>query len=131
MKTKTIKQIVNFNTTPHEVYEALMDSKKHTEFTVASAKISRKVGGKFTAYDGYIEGTNLELALGKKIVQKWRGSDWPKRHYSVATFLLQKIKTGTKLKFVQTGVPDEQYKPISHGWHEHYWDKMKRMFEEA
>ena len=126
---KTIRQTVNFKASPHEVYEALMNSKKHAEFTESPAGINNKAGGKFTAYDGYIEGTNLELTPDKKIVQKWRGSDWSEGHYSTATFLLQKTKSGTKLKFVQTNVPDEQYEPISHGWHEHYWNKMKRMFE--
>jgi len=29
MKTKSIKQTVAFKVSPHEVYEALMDSKKH------------------------------------------------------------------------------------------------------
>jgi len=111
------------------VYEALLDSGKHSEFTGDKAVISREVGGKFTAYGGYIEGENIELEADKKIVQKWRGSDWPKGHYSNVIFLLEKVKEGTKLIFTQTGVPADQYKAISDGWHEHYWDKMKPMFE--
>ena len=75
MKTRTIRQTVAFKATPHEVFEALMDSKKHSEFTGGKAKISRNVSGKFTAYDGYAEGTNLELVKDKKIVQTWRASD--------------------------------------------------------
>src|SRR6266498_3601 len=55
MRTKTIRQSVTFNVVPHEVFEALMDSKKHAKFTGAPAKISRKIGGKFMAHGDYIE----------------------------------------------------------------------------
>lgn len=122
---KVIKQKVIFKTTPHEIYEMLMDSKKHAEFTEAEAKISRKVGGKFTTYDGYSEGVNVELVPDKKIVQKWRASDWPAGHYSLATFVLSKNKNGTVLNFTQKDVPDNQYNSIKQGWIEFYWDKMK------
>ena len=59
--TKTIEQAANFNASPHDVYELLMDSEKHTKFTGAKASISREVGGAFTAYDGALSGTILEL----------------------------------------------------------------------
>jgi len=129
MKTKIIRQTVSFKATPHEVYEALMDSRTHARFTEAGARISRKVGGKISAYDGYIDGLNLALVPDKKIVQSWRGSDWPEGHYSKATFALARTKTGTRLTFTQTGVPDDQFRPISLGWKEHYWKKMKAMLE--
>src|SRR3989338_2069202 len=104
METKTIKQSVTFKTTPHAVYEMLMDSDKHSQLTGGEAKISREIGGTFTAFDGYSEGTNLELIPDKKIVQTWRASDWPEGHYSRVTFLLKEVDAGTRLTFTQTGV---------------------------
>ena len=127
---KTIRQEVTFGATPEQVYEALMNSKKHEKFTGAAAKISRKVGGNISAYDGYIAGKNVELVENKKIVLLWRGSDWPEGHYSKATFALKPVKGGTKLTFTQTGVPDEQYKAIKQGWIDFYWEPMKKMFDE-
>ena len=129
MKTRTIRQSAKFKTSQHEVYEALMDSRKHSKFAGAKASISRRVGGRFTAYDGYIEGINLELVPDKKIVQSWRGSDWPKGHYSRATFILKEIKEGTQLTFTQTEVPEDQYDSISQGWRDYYWKPMKKMLE--
>lgn len=129
MKTKTIRQIVAFKASPHEVYEALMDSRKHSQFTGAKANISQKINGKFTAYDGYITGINEKLVQDKKIVQKWRGSDWPEKHYSTATFELEKSGKGTKLMFTQTNVPEEHYELINKGWKDHYWEKMKETFD--
>lgn len=125
-KTKDIRQTVIFDASPHDVFEMLMDSKKHAAFTGTAAKISREVGGKFEAWDGYNSGVNLELSKDRKIVQTWRGSDWPEGQYSKVTFLLEPAAGGrTKLTFMQTGVPAGFAKDISDGWKEYYWKKME------
>ena len=129
MKTKNIRQSVTFKASPHEVYEALMDSRRHAKLTGEKARVSRKIGGKLMAYGGYIEGVNLDLVSDKKIVQSWRGSDWPKGHYSKATFALKKVKGGTHLSFTQTGVPAQYYEEIKQGWRDFYWAPMKKMLE--
>jgi activator of HSP90 ATPase len=129
MKTKTIRQSVTFKNSPHAVYEILMDSRKHARFTGEKASISRKTGGKFTAYAGYINGVNLDLVPDKKIVQSWRGSDWPEGHYSKVTYSLKKVKSGTRLTFRQSGVPEKHYKDIHQGWRDYYWGPMREMLE--
>ena len=129
--TKTIEQEATFNASPHDVYELLMDSEKHTKFTGAKATISREIGGSFTAYDGALSGTIMELIPDSKIVKAWRGSDegWVAGHYSTATFTLESIDGGTRLSFVQTGVPEASYEQISQGWQTYYWSKMKEFLE--
>lgn len=126
---KTIRQSVTFTATPHAVYEALMDSRKHARFTGDVARISRQDGGKFMAYGGYITGTNLELVPDKKIVQTWHASDWPEGHTSRVTFRLTPVKGGTRLTFTHSGVPDEHYESIKQGWIDNYWTPMKTMLE--
>ena len=129
MGTKTIKQTVEFSASPKEVYEALMDSKKHARFTGAKATVSRKVGGSFSVWDGYAEGENLELVAGKKIVQSWRASDWPEGAVSKVTFTFAKTKKGTKMTFTQTGVPDDLAGDVRQGWKDFYWAPMKGMLD--
>ncbi|MCX6004831.1 MAG: SRPBCC family protein [Chloroflexi bacterium] len=128
METKDIRQQATFKADPHEVYEILMDSKKHAELAGDEASISRKAGGKFNVGD-YIEGTQLELVPDVKIVQAWRYNDWPEGHYSKATFSFKEVQGGTKLTFVQTGVPEEFYEDIKQGWIDYYWTPMKEMLE--
>ena len=130
MKTKTIRQVVTFRARPHMVYEALMDSRKHSRFTGDTASISRKIGGRFKAYGDYIEGVNLELVPDEKIVQSWRASDWPEGHYSRVTFSLKELEKGTQLTFTQSDVPEEFYEEIGQGWDDFYWTPMKEMFKE-
>ena len=128
MSTRDIRQSVTMRASPHDLYEALMDSKKHSRFTGSKASISRKAGGKFTTFDGYSEGTNLELVPDRKIVQTWRAGDWPEGHYSTVTFSLKASDGGTLLTFTQKGVPEEQYNDISQGWKDYYWTPLKKMF---
>jgi activator of HSP90 ATPase len=131
LKTKNIKQSIVFKATPHEVYEALMDSRKHAQFTGSEAEISPDVGGEFRAWGGYIMGVNLELIPDEKIVQSWRAEEicWPNDHYSTVTITLKKERGGTRLTFNQEGVPEECYENIEKGWHDFYWKPMKVILE--
>ena len=131
METKTIKQVIEIKADPHEVYEVLMDSEKHSQLTGSEAEISREVGGPFEIYDGDLSGTNAELVPDRKIVQNWRCEmeGWPEEHFSKATFLLKKTPTGTKIEFTQIGVPKECFDEISEGWYDYYWKPMKKLLE--
>jgi activator of HSP90 ATPase len=127
METKTIQQTVRFSASPEEVYELLMDSRKHQSLSGEKAVISRKVGGKFTAWNGHITGFNLALKPPEKIVQAWRATGWWPDHYSVAIFEIQKLARGSKLRFTQIGVPPHRYSGHYRGWIEAYWTPMKEV----
>jgi activator of HSP90 ATPase len=131
MKTKTIRQTITLDASPHDVYEMLMDEKKHARFTGGAAQISRDVGGAFVTNSGYATGTTKELVQDTKIVQTWRASDWPDDHYSTLTITLSPVSTKTKLSFVQTGVPEDQFGEISQGWCDYYWDPLKKSLEKG
>ena len=129
MKTRTVRQSVTVKAGPHRIYETLLDSRKHAKLTGAKAKIGRKAGEKFTAFDGQIKGYTLETFPNRKIVQLWRAEHWPNGHYSMATFSLKKVKSGTRLTLLQTDVPNNDYKDICQGWREFYWMPMKGMLK--
>ncbi len=124
--TKTIRQTVTLNAAPKLVFGALMNEKRHATFTGNAAVISRKVGGTFTCYGGYISGINLELEAPKRIVQAWRSQTWPEGTYSIVTFALARKKGGrTRLSFTQVGVPASDFRDISKGWRTYYWSPLK------
>jgi activator of HSP90 ATPase len=131
MMSKPIHQTVTFKVPQHEVYEALMDSKKHAAFSGEKAKISRQVGGAIMAYDEYITGKNIELVPDKKIVQDWRAADWPEGFFSRVAFELSAIPEGTRLKFTHTGLPEGTEEEFTQGWIDNYWEPMKRYFEKG
>ena len=129
MRTKTLQQTVMFKASPRQVYDMLMDSNKHhRSLSGQPAKISRKVGGKFTAWGSHISGFNLALKPGQKIVQAWRATGWWPDHYSVAIYEIAKTRGGTRLKFTQIGIPPNRFSGHYRGWIETYWTPMKEIF---
>lgn len=128
-KVTTIRQKTFVPATPDEVYDAFMDAKKHSAFTGSKATSDPKVGGKFTAWDGYISGKNLELERGKKIVQEWSTTDWPDASLSSRLELTFKnTKGGTEISMIHSNVPPEQAGDLAEGWVEFYWKPLEEYF---
>ena len=128
MKTKTIRQTITFKATPREVYDMIMDSKKHESLSGQKARISKNVGGAFTAWGSHISGINLVLKPGERIVQAWRATGWWPDYYSIAIFDIERFGEGSRLQFTQIGVPPSRYSGHYRGWIETYWTPMKEIF---
>jgi len=123
---KTIKQKVKFKASSKVIYQLLADSRMHSTFSGQRAIISKKVGGAFSAYSGYITGINVDLHPGKRIVQAWRAKDFPTGIFSMATFNLATTRDGgTEVVLTHRGVPKDLIPRIEEDWREFYWNKMK------
>jgi activator of HSP90 ATPase len=131
VRTKTLKQTITFKASPRQVYDMIMVSRKHQSLSGERAKISQRVGGKFTAWSSHLSGINLVLKPGKKIVQAWRATGWCPDHYSIVIFDISKVKSGSKLKFTQIGIPPHRYSGHYRGWIETYWTPMKEIFAKS
>ena len=127
MKTKSISQTVTFDATPEKIYHMLLDQKEHAAFTNSKVSIDPRVSGQFTVFDGYCHGYTIELIEGRKIVQAWHFAEdgWPEDHFSICTFNIEAAGSKTKLKFLQTNVPEQNAAMLKNGWKEFYWDAMK------
>ena len=129
VKVTEIKQKIVIPAAPEEVYKAFMDAKKHSAFTGSKATSSPRVGGKFSAWDGYISGRNLELEKGKRITQEWITTDWPDNYPpSKLELTFKKTKQGTEITMIHSNVPAEQADDLAEGWNEFYWKPMKDYF---
>lgn len=96
--------------------------------TGGTAKISDNIGDKSFAWDGYIEGKNIELEPNQRILQSWRTSQFEEHdENSVVEILLKEIDGQTELTLNHTNVPEngEHYKK---GWENHYFEPMKEYF---
>jgi len=134
MKTqvRTIKQKVVIPASPKEVYDAYVDPKKHSAFTASKATGKAVVGGKFTAWDGYIFGKYLELDDGKRVVQEWTSTDFPEGYGpSKLELCFNMVPEGTELVMVHSGVPEEIADDAAEGWTEWYWDPLKKYFSKT
>jgi activator of HSP90 ATPase len=129
MTVKNLKQTVTIRAPPRDVYRAIVDPEEHEAFTGASAKMEPRPGGKFSHYDGSLAGFVVDLQPDARIVLAWRSGDWPEGAYSIAQFLLKKVKGGTRLEFSQFGIPAGDFKDISSGWRTYYWEPLKQYLE--
>ena len=114
----SIHQEVTFPASPERVYEVLTNAAKFAAATGRPAKIGDDEGATFSIFGGYIEGRQIELMPGERIVQAWRGSDWGPGVYSVVRFTLTREGRGTRLAVDHDGYPDGK-SPMYPSWHEH------------
>lgn len=125
--TTTITQVVVVPGTPGAVYEALVNPKKHSAMTGATATGEAKVGGSFTAWDGYIFGKYLDLTKGSRVVWEWTTTVWPAGYPpSQVDITLTRLKEGTKLTMVHSMVPSSQAEAYRQGWIDSYWEPLKK-----
>ncbi len=122
---------VEFAARPKDLYDAYLDSRRHARITGQSAKMSRQVGGKFTAGDTYISGYNLDLVPAQRIVQAWRASEWPDGAFSVLSLTFEKKGRGTRMVVDHVGIPEEFREGVDKGWYQFYWEPMKQYFASA
>ena len=129
MKDK-LKLSVTIPADVEDVYNAWLDSKKHSEMTGSEAIVDPKTNGAFTAWDGYIEGRTIEMEPNKRIVQKWRTTDFNSDDPdSLVEFLFEGSKNGTKMVLIHTEIPEGQGEEYKKGWKEFYFDPMKAYFK--
>lgn len=125
--SQSIHQEVVFKSSPESVYEALTNSARFSQMTGgAPADISREEGGAFSCFGGHVEGRNIELVSGKRIVQAWRAKTWAKGVYSIARFELSKNGSETKLVFDHSGFPDGEMDHLASGWESNYWEPLRK-----
>ena len=123
--TRAIQQSVRFPVPPEALFEMFMDSKKHSAATGAPARISRRAGGKFTAFGGQLHGKNLAVVPNKMIVQSWRGPWRAQDLDSILVITFEKVAGGTQVNLVHSNVPEHDHKGVSEGWPKYYWEPWK------
>ena len=130
---ESIKVSAVLPASPQRIYKAWLNAKEHGAMTGGKATCDPVRGGKFTAWDGYIEGTTLEMMPDKGIVQSWRSSEFPEGSPDSRLEILLEPQAGgkTKLSLVHTHIPDGQGQSYKEGWKEHYFTPMKKHFSKA
>jgi activator of HSP90 ATPase len=122
----TIKE--KFMCSPEDLFWCLTDPQRVKVYAGSDAEISPEKGAKFKLFGGSVQGENLEIEIGKKIVQKWRFSNWPEDHYSTVTITLEGKEGKTYLTLLQTNVPEDDKEHTEQGWATNFWNRIKGIF---
>jgi activator of HSP90 ATPase len=98
-----------FNTNAETSYKAWISTQGHSSMTGSPAKVDGNINGAFTAWDGYIWGTFLELEENKKIIQGWRTSEFPEdAEDSIVEIVLEDKNSKVTLTLNHTNIPEGQ-----------------------
>lgn len=113
-----------------KVFKAWLSSDGHSAMTGSPARIEPRVGGKFSAWDGYITGKTLELKPYSRIVQAWRTSEFEESDPdSRVEIELEAVKGGTRLTLTHSNIPAGQAESYKSGWEEWYFSPMQEYFK--
>ena len=125
---KTIKLKEHFLASPVMIYEAWLDSHQHTAMTGGEAVCSNEINGAFSAWDGYITGTNRILIKDKQIIQDWRTTEFNKEDENSELILqFSETKDGCELSLTHNNIPKGKA-DYQQGWLDHYFSPMKEYF---
>ena len=128
-KTDSIKASAVIPAQPEAIYAAWMSSKGHGEMTGSGAKVSARVGSRFSAWDGYISGKTLELTPHSRILQSWRTTDFTEEEPdSLLEILLAKTKGGARVTLNHSKIPAGHGPEYKKGWVDFYFKPMKEYF---
>ena len=116
---------------PGRIYNTWLDSKGHSAMTGGVARINRRIGAEFTAWDGYIRGKNLELEPEKRILQSWRTTDFTEGEPdSLLEITFHAENGGTRVVISHSQLPVHGFQ-YEQGWIDHYFTPMKTYFENS
>lgn len=117
---------IDFKPSPLRLYEALLDQKQFAAFSGMPATIDPTAGGAFSQFGGMITGRNIELVPNQRIVQAWRSPSFGPGIYSIVHFEFKPRAAEATLIFDHTGFPAGHYDSLDSGWHEHYWEPLRK-----
>jgi activator of HSP90 ATPase len=98
-----------------------LDPHQHAAFTGAPVTISSIPGSAFSAFEGVLTGTMLQVVPKRLIVQSWRSPHWTEADVDstlILTFLPE--AAGGRIDLVQVNVVESDFAGVSHGWEKYY-----------
>jgi activator of HSP90 ATPase len=122
----SLHQEIEVKAASQRVFDVLLDAKQFAAFTGMPAEIDPKPGGPFKTFGGMIEGRNVEIISGQRIVQAWRPTAWDAGVYSIVHFELKPRDTATIIILDHTGFPEGDFDHLDPGWYERYWNPLKK-----
>jgi uncharacterized protein YndB with AHSA1/START domain len=117
--------------TGEDIYSAWLSSAEHTAFTGNAASIDPVVGGRHSTFNGYAQGSIVDLQPPQRIVQTWRTTDFPQgAPDSRLEITLEPTVGGTMVTLLQTDIPEGQSDNYRDGWVKYYLEPLKTYFRD-
>ena len=119
---RTIQIAASLPALPDRLFDMYLDPAEHEAFTGLPVNVSAIQGTPFSAFNGVITGTILQVVPKRLIVQAWRSPYWGPTDLDstlVLTFLPE--NDGTRIELTQVNVVDVDFAGVSQDWEKYYW----------
>ena len=131
----SIHQDALIDATALDVYRYLTDGATFAAATGMAAHVEPTEGSAFSLFDGRIEGRQVELVPGRRVVQAWRFGAahpdvWAPGVYSIVRFTLTEERDQTRFVVDHDAVPAEWQEHLETGYPVFYAEPMGRYFAE-
>jgi activator of HSP90 ATPase len=123
---KIYKKTFRIKAEPSDVYAALTNPYTIELWSGYPAQMSSEPGSEFSLWEGDITGRNLEFIQDKKVVQEWYFGNQTEK--SIVMITISADREDSLVTVEQTNIPDDDFKSISEGWSENYFEAISGFF---
>ena len=129
---RTIQIAASLPAPPEQLFDMYLDPLEHAAFTGMPVTISMAPGSAFSAFNGVITGTVLQVVPKRLIVQSWRSPCWGASDVD-STLVLSFLpdKDGARIELSQVNVVDADFAGVSQGWEKYYWTPWREYLQRA
>ena len=129
MKKEALRVTSTIPVAPTTLYFAWIDSTHHSSMTGQTAKLDPVVGAKYSCCNGYVTGKLVILDLGRRIVESWRTTDFPRDSAdSRVEVHFETFGMSTRILILHTEIPEGQSEKYKALWNERYIAPMRAYF---
>ena len=130
----SIHQEALIKASPAQIYELLTNGEMFAAATEQPAQLSDREGEPFSLFSGRIEGRQVELVPGQRVVQAWRfGSAhpdaWEPGLYSIVRFTLRPEGDATRSVIDHDAIPPEWQDHLETGYPIFFQEPLTRYFD--
>lgn len=128
-----IHQEAVIGASPEQVYECLTSGEIFAAVTGQPAQMSDRAGEPFRLFGGRVEGRQVDLVPGERVVQAWRFGGahpeaWEPGVYSIVRFSLRAEGAATRFVIDHDAIPPESQDRIELGYPSFYQGPLIRYF---
>ncbi|MAE60432.1 MAG: hypothetical protein CMJ49_03645 [Planctomycetaceae bacterium] len=120
---RNVEMAASLPASSDRLYDMYVDAAAHAAFTGQPVVIEPRAGASFSAFDGVLTGTILQVAPKRLIVQSWRSANWPKEAID-STLVLSFWPDGQgkgRIELMHINVADDDFAGVSRGWEQYYF----------
>jgi activator of HSP90 ATPase len=125
-----IRQSVTLPAKAEQLFQMYVSPELHGAFTGMPVTISDSPGSPFSAFDGALSGSMLQVVKPSIVVQSWRSVSFYDSDPD-STLILYFHDDGDegRIELIHLDVPEQDYDGVTEGWERYYWKPWREYLE--